>query len=260
MNDVTPQAGGRSVLGRLIDHRETYGAHVISDMIRRVDRIELAADIGAGEGRDLALIKALHPQARTVAVEGARHMADYLTSKGHEVMLVNIEQEPLPFEDGTVDLFIANQVIEHTKEVFWIFHQIARCLRPGGTFIMGVPNVLSLHNRVGALAGIHPTQHKLASAHVRPFSKTDTMRFLDACSPGTFSLRSFGGSQFYPFPKAIARPLSQLFPTAAFSIFFDLVKVGPYERQFIDFPVTNMLESSFYTGPDVAQRWSTAAE
>ena len=49
-----------------------------------------------------------------------------LKSLGVSVFALNIERDALPFEDGSVDIVIANQILEHTKEFFWIFHQVSR--------------------------------------------------------------------------------------------------------------------------------------
>ena len=40
--------------------------------------------------------------------------------------MANIERDDLPLADGQADLIIANQVLEHTKEIFWIFHEVSR--------------------------------------------------------------------------------------------------------------------------------------
>lgn len=245
---IPGSTGGQHALGGLIDHGETYGAHVIEEFVKRVPSARAIVDIGAGSGRDLEIAKQAHPQSRTIALEAGREYASGLQGKVDEVIVTNIERDPLPFPDESIDIVMANQVLEHTKEIFWIFHEVSRVLSPGGHFIFGVPNVLSFHNRILGLVGGHPTQHKLYSAHVRPFSKRDTVKFLDVCSPGTFEVAAFGGSQFYPFPRAAARTLSRIFPTLAFSIFFSIKKVGPYSGGFLQFPAKAQLETNFYVG------------
>lgn len=246
--------GGMHPLAGLIDHEETYGAHIIDEVSRKLPLVSTVVDIGAGSGRDLAIVKRNHPNCRTIALEAGKIYADALSPKVDEVFVLNIERDPFPFEDASVDLIIANQILEHTKEVFWIFHQIARTLRPGGSVLLGVPNVLSLHNRLIGLVGKHPTQHKMYSAHVRPFSRSDTIKFVDACSPGTFTLRAFRGSQFYPFPRAIARPLSSLMPSLAFSIFFQFEKTGDYDDGFLRYPAAAGLETNFHVGDGDGER------
>lgn len=240
--------GGQHLLATFIDPQEQYGAHVVGRFIRRIERVETAVDLGAGSGRDLKIVKSIHQAARTVAVEGGRIYANELSGKVDEVHVLNIETQPLPFPNEGIDLTIANQVLEHTKEIFWIFHEVTRSLRVGGHFLIGVPNVASLHNRLLLLFGVQPTQHKLCSAHVRSFSKDDTLKFIEACFPGGYELAAFGGAQFYPFPRRLARPLANLFPSAAFSIFFLLRKRREYSGEFAAYPARAKLETNFWTG------------
>jgi SAM-dependent methyltransferase len=242
------QTGGQHPLAKLIDHQESYGPHVIERFIGRLANPKIIADIGAGSGRDIAIAKRIHPAATTVAIEGGREYSKSLEGKVDHVHVLDIEKNRMPFENETVDLFIANQVLEHTKEIFWIFHEVTRTLRVGGHFIIGVPNVASLHNRLLLLMGGHPTQHKLCLAHVRPFSKKDTCKFLEACFPYGFRLVDFAGSQFYPFPRILARLLSKWAPTYAFSIFFLLEKTKSYNNEFAMYPARAKLETNFWSG------------
>jgi SAM-dependent methyltransferase len=240
--------GGRHLLSAFVDLQEQYGPQVVGRFVRAIGRVETAVDLGAGNGRDLNIVKGIHPAARTIAVEGGRSYANQLIGKVDEIHVLNIETQALPFADISIDLIMANQVLEHTKEIFWIFHEVTRALKVGGHFLVGVPNVASLHNRFLLLLGVQPTQHKLCSAHVRPFSKNDTIKFIDACFPGGYRLAAFGGAQFYPFPLRLARPLAFMFPTAAFSIFFLLQKQRAYADEFATYPARAKLETNFWTG------------
>jgi SAM-dependent methyltransferase len=161
---------------------------------------------------------------------------------------LHIERDRLPFESGPVDLVIANQVPEHTQELFWIAHEVSRMLRVGGSFVVGVPNLASLHNRVLLAFGRQPTPIRSASAHVRGFTRPDLLACFDDCFLGGCRCAGFGGSNFYPFPPVLARPLARAFPTLAWGIFARLVKPSPYERQFLDYPVVHRLETWFHLG------------
>jgi len=174
-HEIPGSRGGQHAFAKFIDYSEGYGSHVIQSMISKVPHPKSVIDIGAGTGRDLQYAKKIHPSARTIAIEACQEYAASLVGRVDEVHIVDIERGKLPFPEKSIDIIIANQVLEHTKEVFWIFHEITRVLAPGGYLIFGVPNVLSLHNRILGLFGGHPTQHKLYSGHVRPFSKSDTL-------------------------------------------------------------------------------------
>lgn len=240
--------GGSHWLGRFTDQSETYGPHVVEDLVARLKELRVVVDLGAGTGRDLEIVRRHHPQARLIAIEGGIDYAEGLAGKANDIYVSDIEREPLPLTDGQADLIMANQVLEHTKEVFWIFHQVTRSLKLGGHFLFGVPNICSLHNRFLLMIGKQPTQHKVCSAHVRPFSKADTLAFLNACFPGGYELVQFRGAQFYPFPKPVARLLANAFPTFAFTIFFLIRKIANYRDEFVTYPGRAGLETNFWTG------------
>jgi SAM-dependent methyltransferase len=240
--------GGSHPLARFTDQQETYGPLVVEELVRGLNRLELVADLGAGSGRDLEIVRRFHPEAKLVAVEAGRAYADSLTGKADQICVANIEHDSLPLADTSTDLLIANQVLEHTKEIFWIFHEVSRSLKVGGHFLFGVPNICSFHNRFLLLFGRQPTQHKVCSAHVRPFSRGDTLAFLEACFPGGYQLVKFRGAQFYPFPRTAARLLANVFPTFAFTIFFLIRKTKEYHSEFATYPARAQLETNFWTG------------
>lgn len=244
LRNVTPGSTSRLTI---VDHAETYGRHVLATAIRGL-HIETCVDLGCGGGDDLMVVAARNPQAALYGIDFGEWNFEQLKARGIRPLSVNVEKERLPFDDNTLDLVIANQFLEHTKEIFWINHEIFRCLKPGGHLFFGTPNILSLHNRILMLFGVHPTQHKLTSAHVRPFSKRDVKAFYRHIGAGFCRVRGFWGSQFYPFPASVARVLSHLMPGLAFSIFFLIEKTATYHREFLDWPRTAELETNFFTG------------
>jgi ubiquinone/menaquinone biosynthesis C-methylase UbiE len=231
----------------IVDHEESYGRYVLERCVKSMN-IEKCVDIGCGDGSDLSVVSKHNPQAELIGIDYGSWNAESLSKKGIKTFSVNIENEMLPFGNESVDFIIANQVMEHTKEIFWINHEIFRSLKIGGYLFMGTPNLLSFHNRVLMALGSHPTQHKLASAHVRPFSKRDVFQFYKYLANDFSKIEGFWGSQFYPFPKTIARILSSVFPSQAFSIFFLIRKTGKYENEFIQWLKEARLETNFYTG------------
>jgi ubiquinone/menaquinone biosynthesis C-methylase UbiE len=243
---VTPGTTSRLTI---VDHTETYGRHVLAKVIKGLN-ISLCVDLGCGNGDDLMVVKKVNPRAKCVGVDFGDRNREGLLEEGIEFVSLNIERERLPLESETIDLIIANQVLEHTKEIFWIHHEIFRTLKVGGYLYMGVPNTLSLHNRILGLFGVHPTCLKMISGHVRGFSKKDTILFYREIAGNFLTIQKFYGSQFYPFPRRIARPLAKAFPSLAFSIFFLIKKTGTYQGEFLRWLSENFLETNFYQPKD----------
>ena len=232
----------------MIDRSLNYGRALIEDFLNEASTYSSILDIGAGKGTDLAIAKRFSPNVTLNALECYKPNVELLQNNGINVYQVNIEKEEFPFPNNSVDLIIANQVIEHTKEIFWIFHEISRVLANDGKLIIGVPNLASLHNRLLLLSGFQPTAIKTRSAHIRGYTKNDFLQFLEAGFPGGYKLRDFGGSNFYPFPPILAKPLAKFLPTMAWGIFFLLEKQTEYHKSFLKYPIKEALETNFYLG------------
>lgn len=244
LRKVTPGSTSRLTT---VDHNESYGRYILEKTIKRI-KINKCIDIGCGGGNDLAIVKKYNPNASLIGIDFGSWNTKRLKELGIQPLSINIEAESLPFEDESMDFIIANQFMEHAKEVFWINHEIFRTLKVNGHFFMGTPNILTFHNRLLMLFGFHPTQHKLLSAHVRPFSKTDVLYFYHVIGNAFCRIEKFYGSQFYPFPKPVARFLSSIFPSLSFSIFFLIKKTSRYHCEFIEWPKKANLETNFYVG------------
>ena len=237
------------------DARQASGADSADEDSPRVFRI---LDLGCGHATDLLNIRDAaegHPRFldlhTDVELHGIENFEDYIIEcreKGIHIHSIDIERSHYPAPDGFYDLVMANQLLEHTKEVFWIFAEVARILKPGGRFIAGVPNLASLHNRLLLLFGQQPTAQQTYSAHVRGFTKPDFRLFAE--KGDFFRLLDFKGSNFYPFGKSIAMPLARMFPTLAWGSFYMLERTAR-TGTFLECLTgdDNFLETPFYGSP-----------
>jgi SAM-dependent methyltransferase len=220
------------------------GREVIEKFICELS-YEKVLDLGAGEGADLKIALRKNPQAKAYAIENYPPFLEKLRNKKIESFNLNLENSVLPFQDEEIDLIIINQVLEHTKEIFWIFHEMSRTLRKNGHIIIGVPNLASLHNRILLLFGEQPSCIFLDSAHLRGFTKGDLERFAGI---GNLKLKRVTGSNFYPFPPLIANFLSKIFPSLSVGIFLIFQKNKKYNQEYLNFPTNNKLETNFFVG------------
>ncbi len=232
----------------MIDRSLNYGRHHIKNFLQFSSPYQTVLDLGAGHGDDLLLAKEFYREVQLHAMESYPPYVEELRKKGIEVFSANIERDALPFADESVDVIVMNQIMEHVKEVFWILHEVTRVLKRGGSFIVGVPNLAALHNRLLLLVGKQPSPLKNHSAHVRGYTKEDFRQLLDSGFPSGYTLKNFGGSNFYPFPSVLARPLAAALPTMAWSIFMRWQKTQTYADGYLRYPIENRLETNFFVG------------
>ncbi|MGF1477297.1 MAG: methyltransferase [Geminicoccaceae bacterium] len=226
--------------------RETVTAWA-ADHCRSLERARIL-DLGLGSGQDLLNIRAALPD-NGLELHGVESHPPHVASareSGIQVAQIDLERERLLHGDATIDVVIANQVIEHTKEIFWIFAEVARVLRPGGIAIIGVPNLASLHNRVALLVGQQPPAIETLGPHVRGFTAPAFRRFVTAT--GHFTLEARAGANFYPLPPSLAKPLARLLPGLAVGSIYRLRRTGA-EGSFLDVLDRAFFETNYYRGP-----------
>jgi len=203
-------------------------------------------DLGAGNGVDLLCAKNIFKNsAKIYALEYYQPYQKKLIQHEIEVFSLDLERDRLPFDDASIDIIIINQVLEHTKDVFWILSEIIRVLRLNGIVIIGVPNLASLHNRIGLLFGMQPTSIETLSGHVRGFTLPGLRRMCEQNEYLNFQCRF--GCNFYPFPVKVARRLEWLLPDFAFGMIVCLTRTQK-SGSYLEVLEENFYETSYYKG------------
>lgn len=234
---------------------ETNGRHIIPTELARLNfstSNPRVLDVGAGYGADMLnardRLQKEGKAANLFAVESFPSAVSHLSGLGVTVVDVNIERDRLPFEDGFFDAIVCNQVFEHLKEIFWITSEICRVLKPGGSLLLGVPNLGSLHNRLALIAGRQPPAIHVFGPHVRGFTPSGFTEFLEI--GGCLKVKRIVGGNFYPFPPSISRPLSRMLPTMSVSSFYIAERIGAASfLKIFDTPSASILvDTPYYRG------------
>ena len=55
----------------------------------------------------------------------------------------------MPFSDGSMDVVLATQVLEHIPDPIAVIGEIRRVLKPGGTLLLSVPSIFPQHGSPG---------------------------------------------------------------------------------------------------------------
>lgn len=169
-------------------------------------------DVGCWDGELSARCGAALGAQRMLGVEVYEGPAAEAEAKGLEVARVDLEAGRFPWEDGSVDVVVCNQVLEHLKNIWLPLTEMHRVLRPGGHAVLSVPNLASLHNRVLLALGRQPTSIRVLGPHVRSYAFRE-FRDLIALG-GAYQVERALTAGFYPLPARFSRPFSSLWTGA----------------------------------------------
>jgi methionine biosynthesis protein MetW len=172
-------------------------------------------DVGCWDG-SATVEYARRIKAEAYGIEIFEEQARAAGDRGVKVARLDLEIENFPWEPNTFDVVIANQVLEHLKNVWLPMSEIYRVLRPGGHAVLAVPNLASLHNRVMLALGMQPTSIRTFGPHVRGFTMAEFRRLVEY--GGAFRVTEARGVGFYPFPAVLARLPARLFPGGSHTV------------------------------------------
>ena len=184
-----------------------------------VDAVVAAApgrvlEVGCGWG-ELAEWIARETGAEVVAVDLSPRMVELASERGIDASVADVQN--LPFADGSFDLVVAAWMLYHVPDLERGLSEIARVLRPGGTFVAATNSRFHLHE-LRELFGSCPSTLKFAredgEEHLRPFfavvDRTDVdgvLEFTDRAAVEDYVSASISMSPFIAnLPEEIDLP------------------------------------------------------
>jgi len=149
--------------------------------LNRVKNTENIIEIGCGRGDNLKKL-------RSISYSAKFHSIDLLSPAdipGDVIYRqVNLDSEPLPYPDNSVDAILLTHVIEHLRAPLSLGIEIRRVLKPDGAIYVEAPNSTSI---LVPSFGFKREQHNPFiffddPTHVHPWTKHGPFAFLqDAC-------------------------------------------------------------------------------
>jgi SAM-dependent methyltransferase len=235
-----------------LDHLQRWGRQQLEKTAGPTYRI---LDIGLGSGRDLKALREFCPEftLELHGVETREIWTKKAEADGITAHQLDIERDSLPFPEEFFDIVLSNQVIEHTKELFWIFSEIARVLKKSGLAIIGCPNLGSWHNRVALVFGRQPPCMRLLGPHVRGITKPGFRELIER--GGYFQMIGYHGANFYPFGGGVNRTMAWLFPSLTATHYFILrrtAKRGSF-LEVLDLEAMLLFDTPYYRGREVSR-------
>ena len=141
--------------------------------------------------------------ARVVATDLSGVAVERARAKGISCTQVDIDSEPLPFADDRFDVVVSNSAIEHRFFHEKHFDECVRVLKPGGRFVLCLPNIAHVISRWWILTGRFPyvANSPTDAMHLRFFTVKEAKALCQArgvqvhLAEGSASLWARG---FYP--------------------------------------------------------------
>lgn len=168
---------------------------------RHISRSDRCLDVGCGDGGTSGVwlnertASYLGVDVSDAAVEMARR-------RGLDARRIE-DAAALPFDDGSFDVAVCVEVLEHLFQPQLAVNEIARVLRPGGRVVLTVPNVAHWRNRVdGVLGRWNPRGDHLSAAepwrdaHLRFFTIRSLTNLVQRCG---FQVLDRGGYEEHGF-------------------------------------------------------------
>jgi SAM-dependent methyltransferase len=166
-------------------------------------------------------------------LEIAPEQAELACARGFDVRTGDLEA-PWPFDDGSIDIVHANQVLEHVKRLDHFVQQLRRVLVPGGVAVVCTENLASWHNLAALALGYQPFSVANISS-LRPIGNRFALHAGEAPAEESwqhvhvitltalrdlfgahgFTIEASWGTGYHPFPGRVARWLASLDPRHA---------------------------------------------
>ena len=98
-------------------------------------------DVGCGEGRAGAALKAAGRAREVVGIEKNVTVAETARGNIDQVICADIERLALPFDKASFDYVVFGDVLEHLVDPWDTVDRLTELLREGGHIIASIPNV-----------------------------------------------------------------------------------------------------------------------
>jgi len=125
----------------------------------------------------------------------------------HKVYNCFIEEFP---KNKQYDVVICASLLHHIQEPIKFLNNLKKFIKPGGVLLATVPNVKSLHRRIGVKMGLLKDEYQDSERNImfHQFGKYDKKKFITLFKQSEFTILECFGYMIKPFPSEIMEKIS----------------------------------------------------
>lgn len=97
-------------------------------------------DIGCGQGLLIKKIRACTPDVKMHGIDLSQKLCEISKRNNPDAYILNGDAESLPYDDDSFDFVFMTEALEHMLDYDRALSEAHRVLKPGGIFIVTVPN------------------------------------------------------------------------------------------------------------------------
>ncbi|MFP8890026.1 class I SAM-dependent methyltransferase [Natrialbaceae archaeon A-CW2] len=125
--------------------------------------INILVDIGCGRGGFSAALGDVFELSQVDGIDANKSKLRKAKDRGVNTFNLDIQFEPLPYDNSYVDIIISFGLFEHLTDYDYPLEEVHRVLRDGGWFWIAVPNLAGWTNRLALLFGYQPRNVEVSS-------------------------------------------------------------------------------------------------
>lgn len=190
----------RSILDRLFNPFENSRTEIALKMLESYAPLDRLLDVGCRDGGFLRSARQRELCTDLAGVDISEAAISAVRERGIDGRVVNLNRQPLPFQDDSFDAVTALAVVEHVFDPHHVIKEIARVIQEEGILIIAVPNVASFSNRVRILTGRLPVTSLDSGwdgGHLHYFTKRALDDLLEAHGFEVRNRQSSGGGSWF---------------------------------------------------------------
>lgn len=145
----------------------------ISRLLALIDdeRVNAIAALGVGGGALTKAIGQAFDAHETHGIDTNTEARDAASERGITTYDIDLESDPLPFDDNCIDLVVSFGLLEHLTWYDNVLSETERVVRNGGYVVFAMPNMAGWTNRLSLLTGHQPRNVEFSKE--KPFGIMD---------------------------------------------------------------------------------------